>query len=238
MLKEKTQFLFEIRQIPLFAEAVCGLAAFSQLERRLARLQEAVYRLDLFGESRWLISSAELTCVWEPIFSALAEEFGISREEANAICRPIVGYQEVELGLRTGRSALTIPIDRHYHLKKCDVEIQRTLVVRHAGIMPSKVVLARWQLFDVLSEIADDIDDIQEDTHTFNCNRLLTSCVENGASVTKKAYAVAVDALAKDFMMAGRIVDPLCRLFHSEVERIRQLLRCLDEAELRMPRAG
>lgn len=184
----KAASLLEERAIVPFVTEVCRLRAFSSIERRLLAIQREVYELDLLGESTWRIDKRDLDAAWIPIYRRTQEAFGLDHDSIEQLFVPMKRYQDVELCLRRGISPLVRPIGLHYRLKKCDVQIQRELLMAYAGVRVDENVWRLWSSFDVVTEMVDDLADVAEDGFSFNCNRVMSSVRQVGATQTVKDY--------------------------------------------------
>jgi len=154
---------------------------------KLLDLQYAIYKLDTYGENNWIIREADLKYIWSDIYSKL-KPFSSSDINIISHINDIKVYQEIETGLRSNYLPTKIPIDEFYYMKTCDVRLARALISNLSpSPYPEKLNLF-WGYYDLVSEIFDDLIDINEDSFNFNCNRLLIKMSSEGNKRTWDEY--------------------------------------------------
>ncbi len=192
IVQQKTIELFESRRLWdwLLIRGASPYATASIYPYLLA-VQESIYKLDQYGETHWAIESSKIDGIWGDILAS------ISAGDAKSVVQPHVvrsleelkAYQNIELALRYDVDPLALPIANFYYLKSCDLRLCRTLAAERLGLLaPPAAELRLWRLHDVSGEIKDDLNDIEEDNSTFNCNRFMISLVKNGIVYTRREY--------------------------------------------------
>lgn len=191
----KTRDLFAYRCIRENIEAT-GVTQSEQLwiYRGLLLLQQEIYLLDRYGETNWTIEPRRLQFLWERLSDRL-EYFRPERHHARELLRDISMYQAIELRMRLGELPIRVPLHKFYSLKICDVRLCRRLIASFARRTISPQISRLWYLFDLLTEIADDIHDVQEDSVSFNCNRFMFEAVLSGQAMAYLSYARLISAI-------------------------------------------
>lgn len=175
-MKEKIHSLFALRHIPELI-AWSGLDKDGEFASKLEQLQMAIYDLDKYLEQNWAQDQDHVNDLWKTIYSNLSQ-FGIKDSEKEHLCRHIKKYEILERGLRHGHLLSRMPIRNAYIIKSCDVKLNRHLVFMHAPGLSSTHQESDWILFDLFSEINDDLSDVYEDMKAYNGNRFLISLIE------------------------------------------------------------
>lgn len=215
-----------------------------EIHGRLRVLQGSIYALDRYGESTWGVDSERLAELWGEIRQGL-DAFGITGRDAEHLLSEMKAYQVVELGLREGKLPTELPIQRHYFLKTCDVRLSRLLIATAARRAVTETLKPAWNLYDLASEVCDDLADIGEDLFDFNCNRVLIETDVFGCLQTVRDYSVFLDSIrtangnlarrANEFRLveAARICSWTFNRINEAQERLRQLLvsQSFGEAE-------
>lgn len=161
------------------------------IESHLVAVQETIYRLDKYGESHWAIENTKINGIWHDIHGAIsdADTKMLARPHVIRSLNELRSYQDIEIALRFGIDPLAVDISNFYYLKSCDLRLCRTLATEHLGLKsPRLAEFQLWRVHDICGEIKDDLDDLEEDTSTFNCNRFLISILKRGASYTGQEY--------------------------------------------------
>lgn len=198
---ERASGLMEARAIGRYLEAI-GCRAFIALERRLQALQEQIYYLDALGEGTAHPSPADLRDRWRAIIATMQERLHIGSHDALALTRELRDYQQLELDRRRRLSPWRLSLTQHYHLKTCDVRMQRRLCCLLSGRMPDVLTGRQWAMFDVLSELLDDVEDRTEDWGTFNYNRFEDELATEGSRGIER-YLVCSRRLEDCFFQLG-----------------------------------
>jgi hypothetical protein len=185
-LSQKVQDLFMYRRIPELLR-IAGIEQDSLFVPRLYTLQEAIYALDLHLESGWKLDKTERKRCWEAIYEAL-KGFGISKGRAKKYVRDIKRYETYELAMHELKLPRKIPFREMYTFKSCDVKLVRKLIYRHAPGLEKQVREQDWGLYDLVSEVNDDIHDVYEDCETVNGNRFIISLLLSGRKNTRRSF--------------------------------------------------
>lgn len=175
-MKEKIHNLFALRHIPELI-VWAGLDKDAGFLSKLEQLQLSIYDLDKYLEQNWAQDQGRINDLWETIYSKLSP-LGIKDSEKEHLCRHIKKYEILERGLRHGHLLSRMPIRNAYMIKSCDVKLVRQLVFIHSHDLLSTHMESDWILFDLFSEVLDDLSDVNEDMQTFNGNRFLISLIE------------------------------------------------------------
>ena len=160
--------------------------------RQLLTLQAAIFALDYFGEENWSIDPVILRDRWAKIEAAAACFNG----DAAAGLQMIRTYQSFEMNMRRGKPVATIPIQRFYNFKPCDVYLMEDLLMK-IGLRERvhKPIACGSHVLNVLDEIRDDLDDLEEDVFTFNGNRLSSMCSMYGWKETVGEYSYFISKI-------------------------------------------
>lgn len=175
VIGKKIDLLFGAR---LLAEQCEQLLPYdlTSLLSNLKKLQLSIYCLDKYFEHTWILHKRHIDGLWSNILSTLRKIVG-DKQNLEELVRDIRAYQRLEESIR-GSSLLLLPqLQRYYYLKTCDVRLARNIIMRRVSIslaLPMRIeYLQAWELFDLASEVCDDLEDIDEDLGTFNGNRFL-----------------------------------------------------------------
>lgn len=153
----------------------------------LVLLQTSIFALDRYGEDHWRLKESNLTEHWcwienlsKRLGNQITVQAGLSRIRA---------YQQIEVDTRFGVPVALKPIESFYGLKCCDVQLMRRVL---ADIAPKEGHDERnyhaLYILDSIEEVEDDLDDLIEDSITFNGNRLLSACRTFGINYALQEY--------------------------------------------------
>lgn len=209
--REKAISLFTARGINSMAE-VLGVDA--DVVGRLIELQAKIYALDAYLEDTWKVEAAQLEQYWAAIYDALAAALPNLDIDKHDVLLDVLKYQSQELGTRQGGSPIDIPLTVFYHYKTCDIRLMRTLLCMYAAKPISSIDLTGWYAYDIITEVEDDMDDLQEDTDTFNVNRIMHALKREDNDKLIEHYITFIEAVYK--MAAKQMPD------HKVQNRIRQ----------------
>jgi len=184
--KVKIDDLFAYRLLPWLL-SLSNIKAPSAFLRKLKALQTKIYLLDHYLETNWNLEEKELAAFWEAIYRNL-EAFDLSREEAVQMVKQIERYQSHEISMRDDKSPTRFTIRHFYYYKSCDVKLMRTLIYRADPNLEKIVRKTDWTDFDLITEVNDDITDLQEDMKIYNANRFMFQLIETGKTATGKAF--------------------------------------------------
>lgn len=185
----------------------------------LLDLQARIYALDDLLERCWQPAPAELDLHWRTIGEAPVLD-GMPGTERQALLRGLGDYLQQELSVRRGERLCDIPIGDFYFRKTCDVRLARDLIHRAAPRLETLVPRAAWEPLDRLTEVEDDLADREEDSSTFNGNRLLSAQQHRPIEVWNKEYADYARALAG----AGNGIEPLEGWLQEALRRVLALI--------------
>jgi len=191
---KRIETLFCVRHLAEFCHAI-GVDHAKEAMAHLGVLQHAIYHLDWLFEQRWAVPVDLIASVWSDIYAAL-DFVTVLPERKQALTGDLRAYESVEAKLRAGFGNIP-PLPQYYHLKTCDVRLGRTILAGEVrGSAASGVNLAAWNIADIVSEVCDDMVDLDEDLATFNGNRLLLGFVTAGPEYTLHAFSRFAKQLA------------------------------------------
>jgi len=172
---------------------------------RLKRLQYSIYQLDAYLESDWKLDKSARRERWAAIGQALCD-LGYTQKQSHRLLHEIREYERIELACRKNRWPTTVPFTRFYRIKSCDVRLMRTLLYKQAPLLNNAWPERTWRYFDQITEVQDDIADLQEDLPTWNANRFLVSLLRKGIPHTATRYHKALRRIGRK---AARYFDAL-----------------------------
>ncbi len=196
-LSKKIDLLFEYRMLPWMLQ-LSNIKRRKAFLTRMKRLQTAIYALDHTLETTWMIAKDQLQDDWKEINRHL-KNFELSKREREGYCQGLKQYQKHELRLRDGKTPLDLPMLYLYFYKSCDVKLMRNLIYHHADELEVKVSPRDWLTFDLVTELNDDIEDLFEDIHTYNGNRLVFEIAQKGPKQAKKNYEEFIRDIMRDY---------------------------------------
>jgi hypothetical protein len=187
-VRSKVKQLFETRRICEQCEDMSPHMT-TVLPPILWQLQLCIYRLDKYFEKTWTLSPRSIQACWSDILTAL-DQINEGKQDAEGLVRDIRCYQQIEERLRKPNGQSFPDLLNYYRLKSCDVRLARNLIARASASSKSEIMerLQGWEIFDLISEVCDDLLDIDEDLNTFNGNRFLLGIRAKGSRVTLEEY--------------------------------------------------
>ena len=198
-IRKKIIRLFEYRQLPALLElAKPTNSTAGEFMERLIDLQTCIYDLDFVLESEWELLEDQLQPAWRKIYHALSMLDIVSAEYTN-YCHDIYQYQKHELGQRQGKSLLRFDLEYFYYYKSCDVKLMRRLIYEKYPFLEETIEIGDWKIFDLITEIDDDIEDVYEDLGTNNGNRFLLSIEKYGVKETSMKYREYLENIGQNF---------------------------------------
>jgi hypothetical protein len=229
LISTKIRKLFRDREIETFLyQHKFSKPAIKRFIRHLCKLQTYVYKLDTYGESNWRLDEEIISKKWHDISNYISH-LGISNIETNKLLEEMKLYMQVEIDMRANYLPYKIPISKYYELKICDVQLQRELIKRNSPHNYEEGYYSQWRLIDILSEILDDIEDLDEDRKDYNCNRILIAHHFTSLSLIKKDYLFYISQVRRDFDNLFLASSPhnriLFEIFHSK------LVSCMFQLE-------
>lgn len=193
-LRNKIITLFEYRKLPeliSFGGKVWDEAYYE----RLIDLQYQIYKLDHELETNWIVDMSIIDERWEKIYESLAA-LQISESMHDKYCRHIYKYQKHELDIRVSKLPTRLSMEYFYFYKSCDVKLLRKIIYRNNPVLSKTIKESQWRLFDLVTEINDDIEDMQEDLTTINGNRFLISLNQYGKPKTEHIFRKFLEEIA------------------------------------------
>jgi len=194
-LRNKIIELFEYRELPT-------LIKYGQVEwddsfyEGLIQLQYDIYKLDHELETNWDVDLAVIADRWTKIHGDL-RQLGVDEAKLDKYSSHIYKYQKHELEIRQRKLPTRLSMEYFYFYKSCDVKLLRRLIYDRNPALSSVVKTSDWRLFDLVTEINDDVEDLQEDTTTINGNRFLISMMQKGIDETVATFNNYLEDLNK-----------------------------------------
>jgi len=195
-LKGKINDLFEYRKLN-------ELLRIGQLDQNkkfidhLFHIQTQIYLLDAYLESHWDLDEKELKKYWDGIRSSLYD-LGYGANLQDDLLKDIRRYERIEQQCRQDKWPTKVSFKKFYTTKSCDVRLIRHLIYTASPILKSTWKEDIWTYYDLITEINDDIADVEEDLQTYNGNRFLISILRKGIRKTSKSYRKFIDSVAAD----------------------------------------
>lgn len=196
----------------------------------LIQLQYRIYLLDAVLEKDWNVDMDALKKSWDVINEQLLY-LGVAEEDLEDYGSYLKTYEVHELNIRAGKTPQDHPIEYFYYYKSCDVKMIRRLIYDRYPQLAEKVSLNDWKVFDLITEVNDDVDDVNEDTHTINGNGYLIGIIMNGKSETNDVFIDFLNDLAR---LNKDQKDLPYDIYHTNQENIeitKGLISTLQESE-------
>ncbi|MEM9547621.1 MAG: hypothetical protein AAGA77_16695 [Bacteroidota bacterium] len=194
-LREKIIELFEYRQLPALIR-FGGNDWDQEYYEKLITLQFQIYKLDHELESHWEVELTTIDKRWEKIYEAL-RALNIPQKVHDRYCRHIYKYQKHELDIRNMKLPTRLSMEYFYFYKSCDVKLLRKIIYKNNPLLAKVIKESQWRLFDLVTEVNDDIADLQEDVTTINGNRFLISLKQLGKEATEQTFGDFLDEIAE-----------------------------------------
>lgn len=195
----RVQELFTCRRLAEHAD-ISGIRLSPVFWLRLSQLQSTIYDLDSYFETSWAIEDTQLRRLWSGIHCEL-EALSVGRD-VTILASDIKRYERVERSLRSGTLKSLPALKRYYYLKTCDVRLSRILIEQRGPSERRSERLAAWNRFDMISEVLDDLEDLDEDAADFNGNRLLLGVGESGATKTLAKYGRLLSCMGREVALS------------------------------------
>ncbi|MEP6646192.1 MAG: hypothetical protein ABJC12_03820 [Saprospiraceae bacterium] len=154
---------------------------------QLMQVQYRIYMLDGFLESQWEIHKPDLKKYWDEIRSSL-QQMDFGKNKVKDLLKEIKDYQQIERNCRKDKWPTKVSFKKFYTIKSCDVRLIRHLIYNSHPDLASLWNENAWKYYDLITEIHDDIEDLEEDINTYNGNRFLISLLRKGAEKTRDNY--------------------------------------------------
>jgi hypothetical protein len=193
--KEKIKDLFSYRRLTDLL-VITELVKNTAFVNHLIDIQYQIYMLDAYLESRWDLAAKELDQYWKNIKDALIKA-GYHKKEIKKLTREIKKYQKIEMDCRKDKWPTKVGFKKFYSTKSCDVRLIRHLIYKAHPDLEKIWEEASWNCYDIITEVHDDIADLQEDIATYNGNRFLISILRQGAGKTIEDYESRLNAISE-----------------------------------------
>ncbi len=167
-IRAKIEELFIYRKLPLLLKKGNYVRGCTLYEN-LVELQFLIYELDNYLESSWKITKKGLKPYWKAIAVSLTK-LGVPKSKHDDYLSQIRKYQKHELELREGKLPTRYKLSYYYFYKSCDVKLLRRIIYDYIPQLKKEYSLSAWRNFDLITEINDDVEDLQEDVKTINGN--------------------------------------------------------------------
>lgn len=184
--RKKIIELFEYRMLPELM-IIGGGTLDRSLYEDLINLQYRIYKLDEALEQSYEVDHKLIDARWQDIYLCLSA-LGIARPLHDDYSKHIYKYQRHELDIRERKLPTRLSMEYFYFYKSCDVKQLRRIIYDKYPVLARSVRLSQWRIFDLVTELNDDIADVQEDVDTVNGNRFLISYVQHGAQLTRQVF--------------------------------------------------
>lgn len=185
-LRAKIIELFEYRRLPQLMAHTTGVLD-EIFYNQLIDLQASIYHLDHELETHWAVAERLIAERWTAIHNDL-KTIGVPTAQLDNYCKHIYKYQKHELDLREHKLPLRLSMEYFYFYKSCDVKLLRKLIYDRYPSLHQLASLSSWRLFDLVTEVDDDVEDLYEDMTTINGNRFLLSLLKEGGAATESTY--------------------------------------------------
>lgn len=184
--KEKIKELFAYRRLTDLL-SLSNMAKDVNFTNQLINVQYQIYMLDGYLESQWDIRKKDLTGYWDAIKESL-RQMGYKKKQIASFVTEIEEYQQIEMDCRKDHWPTRVSFKNFYTTKSCDVRLIRHLIYLSHQDLENLWKEKAWWYYDLITEIHDDIEDIEEDIQTYNGNRFLISILRKGAEKTRHDY--------------------------------------------------
>lgn len=189
----KIRTLFEYRGIPELLD-IMGIPT-QDFEYHLFALQSSIYFLDEYLETTWELDDQVIDKHWSEMKSQLS--YFVSEDHLlDKYLYQISVYLKREVGLRNHELPLNTSLRHFYYYKSCDVRLIRRLIHDHCVQFRSKLDPVNWLIYDLITEVNDDVEDLSEDLGIYNCNRLLFECLVNGVQEAGELFKTFIGKLS------------------------------------------
>ncbi|NNL92346.1 MAG: hypothetical protein HKO66_08960 [Saprospiraceae bacterium] len=228
-MENKINDLFEYRKLP-FLLSFLGKKERKSLMPKLVKIQEKIYNLDGYLEQNWKLKPKKLSKYWKAINNSIAK-LGYDHDQIEKMTSHIKRYELHESQLRSYKLPTRISLEYFYYYKSCDVRLLREIIYDKYKNDDNVIKLSDWRIYDLVTEINDDIEDVFEDQKTINCNYYLISILEEGVEEAEKKYSLFLNALLKrSITKFSKSKQPdIIKLHYYTVKRIRQTLALLTK---------
>ena len=228
-MEQKIKELFKYRKLPFLLNTLKSKdKAF--LKKQLVTIQKTIYNLDYYLESNWKIKDKKLAKLWEKINNSIYDA-GFNSNEVEKLTTHIKKYQLHELQLRDNKLPTRLKMEYFYYYKSCDVRLMREIIYAFNPQLPQELPISDWRLYDLVTEINDDIEDVFEDQYTINGNYFLISVKEFGLDETSKTFSDFLNnLLGKSIQKFSRSKKSnKLRIHFYTIKRIEETIKLLEK---------
>jgi hypothetical protein len=230
-LLHKINELFELRGFPdLYKFSKINTIEINKTHNLLVELQASIYYLDEYLENNWVINHKSLNQHWKAIYETL-KKLGIEKNQLETYCAQILKYQKHELDLRKNLLPTRLNTEFYYFYKSCDVKLMRRILLEKLSTLNSLFNSADWRYFDLVTEINDDVVDLEEDLHTINGNMVLICHEQFGRAATIDVFSHFLDyVMAESHKRFATTINPYKQSIHQKtVEHVIKTKKILTQ---------
>ena len=227
---DKIKKLFAHRKLTNLLK-VSGLDANKEFVSDIINVQYHIYMLDGYLESQWELEKKKIKLLWEAINASL-EAIGFSPKQINSLTNEIKDYERIERNMRKDKWPTKESFKDFYTTKSCDVRLVRHLIYNAFPDLQSSWKEKAWRFYDIITEINDDIADLEEDIRTFNGNRYLISVLRKGFDKTYhqyKEYLTGISQKANEYFADKTDQGKNKQLIAWTMDSSLQTLKLLDQ---------
>ena len=207
-LHAKINDLFEYRRLPELIRLGNGGVMDQKFYDKLFDLQASIYFLDHTLETVWETEMDAVENHWKNIHHDL-RVLGVADEKLNLYSRHILKYQKHELELRKQKLPMRLSMEYFYFYKSCDVKLLRKLIYDKYPSLAKIYRLSDWRVFDLITEVNDDVEDVYEDLTTINGNRFLLTILRDGVSAAGIEFSEFLHSLEGKLEGYGDVIDDM-----------------------------
>lgn len=226
----KISELFEYRMLPWMIEQCDISHGETQFLQELTDLQYDIFLYDKELEAHWELDLDKLGELWTDIVERLISKgFCENSRSAESYLKEIKVYASNEMAMRDSQALADLPIDTFYYFKSCDVRLMRRLILETCQLNDDakELCLENWKNFDLITEVNDDVCDLQEDLATWNGNRWKSCLQEIGIKAAGKQYLEFLDDIQhalENEPHSGDLVGQINEKANLELNRTRSLI--------------
>ena len=227
-LEAKIIELFFYRKIPDLI-SISGLSK-DEVMPKMMTLQKAIFEYDKYLEEQWELDQKIVYEKWQIIKKELSLWY-LNGNSIDHELEQIAIYAKNEHAIRSGLSLSSIPIRYFYYYKSCDVRLMRRLI-QYSSQEKWEHGIEHWMGFDWITEINDDLSDIEEDRNTFNGNRFIHVVEKNGLTSAKLEYAHFLEEVETQIYQTKITSNQIRRIVEwgeEELDMTRALLSSIKE---------
>ncbi|HUR31887.1 MAG TPA: hypothetical protein VMZ69_10680 [Saprospiraceae bacterium] len=193
---DKVKKLFVYRKLSNLLKA-SSLDQNKDFAADIINVQYQIYMLDGYLENQWELNKKDIGLLWDAIKLSLSG-MGYDKKAISSMVEEIKDYERIEKNCRKDKWPTKVCMEDFYTTKSCDVRLIRHLIYNAHPDLGNQWKERAWRFYDIITEIHDDIEDVQEDVKTFNGNRFLISILRKGLEKTYKEYNGYLNAITKE----------------------------------------